>query len=1025
MKYDAFISYRHMPLDMEIAKKLHKGLETFPVPAAVQQSSGKKKIERVFRDQEELPIGSNLTEEISAALAESEYLIVVCSHYTPESVWVQREIETFISMHDRSHVLAILIEGEPDESFPKQLLIDDDGNTVEPLAADVRGETKQERNKKFNTELLRLAAPILGCTYDDLKQRHRERMIRRLAIEISALAGAVALAGTMFGIYNAGVAKEMQKLANEKAALADEKTALAEDKTRLLDDLMLEYQDKQKNQSKFYASESESLLLEGNRRAAALIAAQGLPSEGVDRPYVPEAEYALSAALHAYNDGRAVDFDAMLHHEMVVLDVKLSEDLTHLVTRDNGQNLHVWSTKDWSEVMEVAAEVDESCYIQTPLSYDADDDHVYVLNAGDLCVYDYEGATVWRNDFIDPLAFGEVYPVSGLAFAGTTKEMGVYSLADGSSIASFENASELGFTSRIEYDPEKQFAVLGHFANENGKGLITIVDSGEWKSTDVELSSGHILQMHITAEKNIVVLSCKGDFTKTLDPGDIWLDLFNKEGERLWAVNTGIKVKNGGTFMTKLVNHYGSEEDGSIEDSILIGIENIVYNYRESDGALIQKVLLPAECESILPFKGIALACVVYDNGDIIPVNIITGDVYDSDGFRTSKFVMQAMIAGGRYIIRAKNSPDVNVIGYVSAADLEELPDMSKKQFKYGWCDAGKYYVMGDETKGEYYFYDKDGQLIYQNETGGELIECKAFYGDKTIAVTKDTIYIIDPPAKKTDVISVSGLGLPGTVYNYTMTNNGRYLVYYKWCDVGIIDIESLSVIFSYETEAFVGRAVASEDASKLYIAQRAIDLCEIDMATGDRMDFMGKRMILQAGIYDQPSLVVSPDGTLVAMSCMDGQIRLADTKSGTVYETIHLPCFARIYLEFSPDSKYLIMQGDDYMVKVWGISEREYLGYFKANQAILYSIIIPGTDRMALVDYYTLYLLDASEYSRIAQVPDGAIYIPDNESLIMTRNENAYRCYYKSVDKLLEELQRQYPGDSLTTEEKIQYNID
>ena len=200
MKYDAFISYRHMPLDMEIAKKLHKGLETFHVPAAVQNSTGKKKIERVFRDQEELPIGSNLTEEISAALAESEYLIVVCSHYTPESIWVQREIETFISMHDRSHVLAILIEGEPDESFPKQLLIDDEGNTVEPLAADVRGETKQERNKKFNTELLRLAAPILGCTYDDLKQRHRERMIRRLAIEISALAGAVALAGTMFGI---------------------------------------------------------------------------------------------------------------------------------------------------------------------------------------------------------------------------------------------------------------------------------------------------------------------------------------------------------------------------------------------------------------------------------------------------------------------------------------------------------------------------------------------------------------------------------------------------------------------------------------------------------------------------------------------------------------------------------------------------------------------------------------------------------------------------------------------------------
>ena len=79
MKYDAFISYRHTPLDMEIAKKLHKGLETFRIPLPVQKKTGKKKISRVFRDQEELPIGADLTEKISSAIRESEYLIVICS----------------------------------------------------------------------------------------------------------------------------------------------------------------------------------------------------------------------------------------------------------------------------------------------------------------------------------------------------------------------------------------------------------------------------------------------------------------------------------------------------------------------------------------------------------------------------------------------------------------------------------------------------------------------------------------------------------------------------------------------------------------------------------------------------------------------------------------------------------------------------------------------------------------------------------------------------------------------------------
>jgi hypothetical protein len=71
MKYDAFISYRHSDLDMYVAKKLHKGLETFKVPQAVAKKSGKKSIKRVFRDQEELPIGSDLGDNIANALRES------------------------------------------------------------------------------------------------------------------------------------------------------------------------------------------------------------------------------------------------------------------------------------------------------------------------------------------------------------------------------------------------------------------------------------------------------------------------------------------------------------------------------------------------------------------------------------------------------------------------------------------------------------------------------------------------------------------------------------------------------------------------------------------------------------------------------------------------------------------------------------------------------------------------------------------------------------------------------------------
>lgn len=171
MKYDAFISYRHSELDMYVAKKLHKGLETFKVPRSVKKIGGKTTIKRVFRDQEELPIGSDLGDNIQGALAESEFLIVVCSPRLPQSVWCLKEITSFIEMHDREHILAVLIEGEPGESFPQELLVDKDGRPVEPLAADVRGANKREVDKKLKSEIVRLAAPLLHCTYDDLKQR--------------------------------------------------------------------------------------------------------------------------------------------------------------------------------------------------------------------------------------------------------------------------------------------------------------------------------------------------------------------------------------------------------------------------------------------------------------------------------------------------------------------------------------------------------------------------------------------------------------------------------------------------------------------------------------------------------------------------------------------------------------------------------------------------------------------------------------------------------------------------------------
>ena len=120
-RYDAFISYRRTERDIAVAKEIQSSLEHFRVPKGIRGTSGKEKIDRIFRDQEELEITSDLSRRIEDALRASEYLIVICSPGYKQSIWCLHELETFLTLRGPEHVLCVLSEGEPPEVFPDLL----------------------------------------------------------------------------------------------------------------------------------------------------------------------------------------------------------------------------------------------------------------------------------------------------------------------------------------------------------------------------------------------------------------------------------------------------------------------------------------------------------------------------------------------------------------------------------------------------------------------------------------------------------------------------------------------------------------------------------------------------------------------------------------------------------------------------------------------------------------------------------------------------------------------------------------
>ncbi len=1018
MKYDAFISYRHAPLDMEIAKKLHKGLETFQIPLPVQKKTGKKKISRVFRDQEELPIGADLTEKISSAIRESEYLIVICSKETPQSYWVQKEIETFIEMHDRAHALAILIDGEPGESFPELLLTDEDGNPVEPLAADVRGETKAERNKKFKTELLRLAAPIIGCSFDDLRQRHRERIVRKVVGIVAGIAALVAAAGISFGLYNANVAKEMEMLANEKAALADEKTQLA-------NDILAEYNEKLMNQSRFYAAEALTVLEQGDRRSAALIAAEAIPTAENGRPYVPEAEYALSRALHAYDTGLDSGLNEILPHDMQVNYIGRSADSKYLITIDDGQNVYVWDVASCKLKVCIRPIVTENNYVTIVQNADADDSGVYVTTDDAFYKFDYEGNEIWhRNKTIQAYVDSQV--CDGIVILSSAPEYVLLDAGTGAVLKEYEYNGIDYFTGRFLYDHERQLLVCACTDPAVGNAKLDFIDLSTDEIREAELSDAHFYKMYETSEGEIAVMCGQPYSVSENSFGVIRLDLYTQEGERLWSVATDMPIRNGVTAELYLKAHT-YEVDGEEKTRIVFAAENLVYSYDAADGSLVSAAVLQGDIEALMIVTNSEEIYAGYYNGNIDRIYGESGKVDDNYALSTVYGVKDILPFPEAFAIRMWRSADVYMMNYLTAPDIEELPGTESRLYAQGVSASGDYYMMCDPNGNGYYrFYDKDGNVIYGIDDITDYQRNVTFVGEKTYVSTKYGINIIDPRANTREYLSFEEMGAKDGLSGVSLTSDGAYAAGWMIDHIYVFDLAGKSRVADLVMDTTVGRVLISEDGQTVYYVPKDGQLRELNVADGSNSEFPDEKLRQFADAFSVDFMTLSPSGTYLAMSCCDGYVRLVDLSTKETFQEIPLLAIRNVYEGFSSDEKTLILQGDDGVVRVWDISGGRYVNSIDVGGfRVSFIVDAPEQGHLAVCTGYDTALLETQSYAQIADVPYGVVYLPGEGYFIQQYSKNIYRTHYKDATALLEELARQFPGEALTDAEKAAYNID
>lgn len=372
VQYKAFISYRHHPEDIAVATQIHRLLERYHVPHELKKQG--RQIGRIFRDKDELPTSSNLSEDIFTALENAEYLIVICSTRTKESIWIEREIEHFLKTHTRDKVLTVLVNGEPGDVIPEKILFEtkttDDGTEekipLEPLSCDWRGSKKEAVNR----ELPRLAAVLLGCSYDDLVRRQQKYKARRI-MSVAAAAFVVVFAVACYYIYSAS---QIRKSLNESLY----------------------------NQAEYLASESIQSFDDGDRLKAVALALEAIGEGETERPYNPKAELALAQAIMPYGirEGSFVSVAAYSPGEYTqVKEFALSDDEKYLYTADAKHNLTAFDIEKHKKIATV--DVDGQISSLTALA-----DHTVLVERDEsfdqaLICYGVDGTQLWKKENVN------------------------------------------------------------------------------------------------------------------------------------------------------------------------------------------------------------------------------------------------------------------------------------------------------------------------------------------------------------------------------------------------------------------------------------------------------------------------------------------------------------------------------------------------------------------------------------------------------------------------------------------------
>ena len=344
-EYFAFISYKRE--DEKWAKWLQKKLEFYRIPVSVRKKHPglPERIRPVFKDTTDLEPGV-LAQKIKMALDKSKFLVVICSPRSANSIWVSKEVQTFIDSGREDYIIPFIIGGKPNAEDPNEECFPEGLRQLsgerELLGANINEMGREAAVIKVISRMFNLRFDTLWQRYEKAK---RKKLIGIAFISIIAIAIAIWMGALSFKLDRAlqdvdkknkeliaannlkdslnkslGEERDRADLERDRALLAKNNLKIANDSIKLQSQLLqssyIELEQKnvelreerdnvirsnwnmRENLARAIAERADRLIDEGDAYRARMLCLDVTPQDlsNPDIPFMPEIESVLRRA---------------------------------------------------------------------------------------------------------------------------------------------------------------------------------------------------------------------------------------------------------------------------------------------------------------------------------------------------------------------------------------------------------------------------------------------------------------------------------------------------------------------------------------------------------------------------------------------------------------------------------------------------------------------------------------------------------------------------------------------------------